>query len=255
MTDNTVPLAGRILPHKDHLASGHHDSAGSDLAPRGFRAKASPDADTIKKPRRPSAPRQAMLPQILNAAETTFGTRGLNGTRLEEIAALCDIPKANILYYFGSKEELYNATLKRLLDVWLDDADHWLSADRDPIEGMEGYLRAKIAFSRTRPEGSRLFAQELLSGGQRLEGFLKDVLRAHVDRHAAIFLDWQSRGLMTPIDPTHFLCLLWSGTQAYADMQVQFEALLDTAPLGERDYDTALETFMILVRPLFPRAG
>lgn len=203
------------------------------------------------RPRKPSAPRQAVLPQILNAAETVFGRRGLKGTRLEEIATLCDIPKANILYYFGSKEELYNATLERLLNIWLQDADHWLSAGRLPIEGIEGYLRAKIGFSRTRPEGSRLFAQELLSGGHNLGDFLKDVLRAHVARHAAIFLDWQSCGLMTPIDPTHFLCLLWSGTQAYADMQVQFEVLLDNAPLDTRDYDIALDTFMILVKPLF----
>lgn len=206
------------------------------------------------KTRKPSAPRQAMLPQILNAAETVFGTRGLKGTRLEEIATLGDIPKANILYYFGSKEALYNATLRRLLDVWLQDADHWLSAERNPIEGMEGYLRAKIAFSRLRPEGSRLFAQELLSGGHNLGSFLKEDLRNHVERHATIFRDWQARGIMTPIDPTHFLCLLWSGTQAYADMQVQFEALLDRAPLRQSDYDTALETFMTLVRSLFPGA-
>ncbi|WP_336985030.1 TetR family transcriptional regulator C-terminal domain-containing protein [Asaia sp. HN128] len=205
------------------------------------------------RPRKQSAPRQAMVPQILNAAEWTFGTRGLKGTRLEEIAALCAIPKANILYYYGSKEELYNATLARLLDIWLKDADHWLSPQRDPLEGVEGYLRAKIAFSRTRPEGSRLFAQELLSGGQMVRDFLRHTLRAHVARHDLVFRDWQARGLMTPIDTTHFLSLLWSGTQAYADMQVQFEALLGHAPLRDSDFEAAVETFMTLLRPLFPR--
>lgn len=231
MNDMTAPLADRI----DAIGGRRRGDITTDRP----------------RPRKPSAPRQAVLPQILNAAETVFGRRGLKGTRLEEIATLCDIPKANILYYFGSKEELYNVTLNRLLEVWLGDADRWLNPDRPPLEGMEGYLRAKIGFSRTRPEGSRLFAQELLSGGHNLGSFLRDVLRAHVARHAALFLDWQSRGLMTPIDPTHFLCLLWSGTQAYADMQVQFEALLENAPLDMRDYDTALDTFMILVRPLF----
>ncbi|KXV55195.1 TetR family transcriptional regulator, partial [Gluconobacter japonicus] len=51
---------------------------------------------------RAGVPRRATVPQILNAAEWTFGTRGLKGTRLEDIAKVCDIPKANILYYFGS---------------------------------------------------------------------------------------------------------------------------------------------------------
>jgi len=212
------------------------------------------DVCTPMKGRKTSAPRRATLPQILNAAEWTFGTRGLKGARVEEIAALCAIPKANILYYFRTKEDLYQATLARLLEIWLADADDWLAADRDPLEGMEGYIRAKMAFSRARPEGSRLFAQELLSGGLMIQGFLRETLRAHVARHAEIFLDWQAKGLMRPIDPTHFLCLLWSGTQAYADMQVQFEALLDRTTLRDSDYETGIATFMTLIRPLFVRA-
>ncbi|WP_336947519.1 TetR family transcriptional regulator [Asaia sp. HN010] len=106
------------------------------------------DVCTPMKGRKTSAPRRATLPQILNAAEWTFGTRGLKGTRVEEIAALCAIPKANILYYFRTKEELYQATLARLLEIWLADADDWLSAERAPLEGVEGYIRAKMAFSR-----------------------------------------------------------------------------------------------------------
>ena len=87
-----------------------------------------------------------------------------------------------------------------------------------------------------------------------IQGFLRETLRAHVARHAEIFLDWQAQGLMRPIDPTHFLCLLWSGTQAYADMQVQFEALLDRTTLRDSDYETGIATFMTLIRPLFVRA-
>ena len=204
-----------------------------------------------RKRTRAGAPRRATVPQILNAAEWTFGTRGLKGTRLEDIAKVCDIPKGNILYYFGSKEDLYNATLSRLLDVWLTDADHWLSSDKDPLDGLRGYIEAKIAFSRARPEGSRLFAQEVLSGGHMVQDFLRGELRAHVARHVAIFLKWQAKGIMAPIDPTHLLFLLWSGTQAYADMQVQYEAVLDRKPLTDGDYETAVNTLMTLVRPLF----
>lgn len=210
-------------------------------------------APSPRKRTRAGAPRRATIPQILNAAEWTFGTRGLKGTRLEDIAKVCEIPKANILYYFRSKEELYNATLSRLLDVWLTDADHWLSPDKDPLAGIRGYVQAKITFSRTRPEGSRLFAQEILSGGHMVQEFLKGELRAHVARHVEIFLAWQNQGIMAPIDPTHFLFLLWSGTQAYADMQVQYEAVLDRAPLIDTDYETAVATVMTLVAPLFPQ--
>ncbi|WP_242403473.1 TetR family transcriptional regulator C-terminal domain-containing protein [Asaia platycodi] len=205
------------------------------------------------KGRKPSAPRRATLPQILNAAEWTFGTRGLKGARVEEIAALCAIPKANILYYFRTKEDLYQATLARLLEIWLADADDWLAAERDPLEGMEGYIRAKMAFSRTRPEGSRLFAQELLSGGLMIQASSEKRCALMSIVMPRFFLTGRHK-LMRPIDPTHFLCLLWSGTQAYADMQVQFEALLDRTTLRDSDYETGIATFMTLIRPLFVRA-
>lgn len=201
---------------------------------------------------RGGAPRRAILPRILGAAEVTFARLGLKGARIEDIAQCSAVPKATILYHFGTKEALYEATLQRLLDFWLDDADRWLSAAQEPLAGIEGYIRAKIAFSRARPEGSRLFAQELLSGGERIGTFLQSELRAHVSRHAAIFEAWQEQGIMKPVPARHLLFLLWSGTQAYADMQVQFEAVLERAALTDRDYEDAIETLMTLVRPLFP---
>ena len=43
---------------------------------------------------------------ILKAAEKVFARQGLKGTRLFEIANEAGLPKANLLYYFQSKEIL-----------------------------------------------------------------------------------------------------------------------------------------------------
>lgn len=197
--------------------------------------------------------RRNIVPQILDAAEQIFAARGLTGTRVEDIARICDIPKANILYYFGTKEDLYRATLFRVLELWLADADDWLLADKAPLDAIEGYVRAKIGFSASRPDASSLFSQELLSGAQIIRPFLENELRAHVDRRAEIFLGWQRAGLMVEIDPRHFLVLLWSMTQAYADMRVQFQAVLGKAHLARPQYETGVRTVMTMVSSLFPR--
>lgn len=197
--------------------------------------------------REPGVPRRNNTQQILNAAEKIFSAYGFAGARVDDIAKACALPKANILYYFGSKEELYRATLQRLLVGWLADADQWISIKHTPIVGLEGYVRAKMEFSRSRPDASRLFMHELLAGGEYVRVFLDSTLREHVEQKALVFEYWHKEGLCAPVNAPHFLFTLWSMTQAYADMQVQFAAVLGRRRLNITDFETGISTIMQLV--------
>ena len=208
----------------------------------------SPSAPTRRK--RTSAPRQNNTRQILDAAEKVFAAHGLSGTRMSDIAEASNLPKANIHYYFRTKEDLYRATLRQLLDDWLGDASKWLSADRPPREGLRGFIESKMEFSRKRPEASRLFAHELLSGGHYVHGFLVDTLRRHVEQRIEVFRAWHEAGLITQVDPVHFLFCLWAMTQAYADVQVQMAAVLGKPHLTGRDYAAGTQTIMQLASSL-----
>lgn len=203
-----------------------------------------------KTPSKSGTPRRNTVPQILNAAEMVFAARGFAGARVDDIAKACELPKANVLYYFGTKEDLYQATLKRLLMHWLDDADQWFTPDHKPLEAVEGYIRTKMAFSRHRPEASRIFAYELLAGGYFIKDFLCGTLREHVSRRTEVFKHWQKQRLMGDIDPVHFLFALWSLTQSYADMQIQMVAVLGKDTLNSDDFERGVQTIMKLVTPI-----
>ncbi|ARW16790.1 TetR/AcrR family transcriptional regulator [Komagataeibacter europaeus] len=203
-------------------------------------------ADRPARNKRTGMPRQNNTRQILDAAEKVFAAHGLSGTRMSDIAEASNLPKANIHYYFRTKEDLYRATLQQLLEDWLGDATRWLSADRSPREGLEGFIRSKMEFSRLRPEASRLFAHELLSGGHYVHGFLTGTLRRHVEHRREVFEQWHAAGLIGSVDPTHFLFCLWAMTQAYADMQVQMAAVLGKSRLGAKDFETGSQTIMQL---------
>lgn len=196
--------------------------------------------------RDPGVPRRNNTQQILNAAEKTFSAYGLAGARVDDIAKACDLPKANILYYFGSKEDLYRATLQRLLSGWLEDADEWISTKYPPLVGLEGYIRAKMKFSRQRADASRLFMHELLAGGECIKDFLKTTLKNHVAEKKEVFEHWHKEGLFAEVDAAHFLFLLWSMTQAYADMQVQFSSVLGHR-LQSADYENGVTMIMRMV--------
>ena len=56
---------------------------------------------------------------IMAAALEFFSLYGIHGTSLDQVAERADVSKTNLLYYFPSKEDLYIAVLKGLLDFRL----------------------------------------------------------------------------------------------------------------------------------------
>src|SRR5260221_248924 len=115
--------------------------------------------------------RQANVARILDAAERVFAENGFAGATMAQIAAAAGLPKANLHYYFGTKEALYRALLEDILALWLDAADA-IVPERDPAEALGHYIRAKMAHSQSRPFASKVFANEVLHGAPHLKGYL-----------------------------------------------------------------------------------
>jgi len=198
--------------------------------------------------------RQRNEREILAAAERVFARHGYRGASLQAIAEEAGLPKSNVLYYMGSKRDLYVRLLERMMMRWnalLDD----ISVDDDPAEVLEAFIRSKMQLSRRHPEGSRLFAAEILGGAPFLQEYLSGELRSWVQARARIFEQWAERGLMDPVDPVWLIFLIWSATQHYADFEAQVLGITGKGELGDADVEqiTAFLTRVILkgcgVRP------
>ncbi|NOR20993.1 MAG: TetR family transcriptional regulator, partial [Xanthomonadales bacterium] len=107
--------------------------------------------------------REANLALILEAAEKIFAMNGFRGAATGDIAREAGIPKANVHYYFKTKEDLYREVLRHILDDWMSAASTFEAHD-DPAEALRTYVSAKMEFSRKRPYGSRVWAREIMSG-------------------------------------------------------------------------------------------
>jgi TetR/AcrR family transcriptional regulator len=191
--------------------------------------------------------RQARVAQILAAAVPLFAEKGFSGTSTAEIAARAALPKANVHYYFGTKDKMFRAVLDHILDLWLGAADHWITPERTPRDALSGYIRAKIALSRDEPDSSRIYASELLNGAPFLRDYLATALRRRVAGLAAVIAGWVAAGRMRPVDPVHLLFCIWAMTQTYADFSVQIGAVLDKPALDKRVFETGAETVCALV--------
>ena len=156
------------------------------------------------------------------------------------------MPKANLHYYFGSKQDLYRTVLDRTLREWLAPADA-IVPTADPRTALESYIRDKMRMSAARPHASRVFANELLHGAQVLGDLLKTTLRDVVIEKAAVIDGWIAAGRMAPVDSTHLFFTIWSATQTYADFDVQICAVMGRESLMHADHERATQHVVSLV--------
>lgn len=191
--------------------------------------------------------RQENEKRILKAAEKVFAENGFRGATTAAVAEEAGLPKANIHYYFGTKEKLYRTVINDIVELWLSSFRE-ITAEDDPASTLADYIRAKMELSRNRPEASRVFANELIRGAPRIKEYLSGDLKDWVERKASILDIWIEQGKMSPVDSTKLIFHIWAMTQTWADFEVQWSAVLgDPAGLTEKDFEEATNAIIITV--------
>lgn len=106
--------------------------------------------------------------RILDAAEIVFARRGLEGTRVREIAEAAEVNGATLYNYYPSKRALYEAVLERgvspLTQLLAEYAKgpHEMAATVKLVEAVMNHLRE-------RPHLSRLIYLESIAEGEYLK--------------------------------------------------------------------------------------
>jgi TetR/AcrR family transcriptional regulator len=197
--------------------------------------------------RRPGAKRVANEARILVAAEEIFAEAGYAAASMAAIAERAGLPKANLHYYFGTKEQLYRRLLDTIADSWQETMDLFLTAT-DPVEAFRHYIADKMEFSRRRPRASKIFANEILHGAPHFLARTQGPVRERFERHCAVIDGWARQGKIAPVDPRHLFFMLWATTQHYADFDIQVGILLGKETIEPEDYRAATEfiTRMVL---------
>ena len=183
---------------------------------------------------------------ILDAGLKIFSQFGFRGSTLDQIATESGLSKPNILYYFTSKEAIYEALLSQLLAHWLKPV-HDINPNGDPIEEILGYAKHKMRMSRLYPRESRLYANEIIQGAPRIKNALTGELREVVSTLVKLMNKWSSAGLIRSVDAHHLIFSIWAMTQHYADFDVQVQAVLgegDHFPDAERYFEDMLRRML-----------
>jgi len=193
------------------------------------------DSDETPAPlrRRKAHIRESNEAHLLACAEAVFAERA-------------GLPKANLHYYFPTKLALYRRVLDDLFEDWHRAAGSF-EADDDPVEAIGAYVRAKMALSRRRPLGSKVWANEIIHGAEHMQVILSERVKPWFDTRVKVIDGWIARGLLAPIDAHALMYLIWATTQHYADFDAQIRALSGKRTFTQKAYDEQTEQVVQLV--------
>ena len=190
--------------------------------------------------------RRRNVKKILLAAEKVFAEKGYGGTAMADIAEQAELPRSNLHYYFSTKDDLYRAVLLDLLEVWKQDAQCFELFD-DPRVVLSSYIRAKMNHSRTRPHGSKVWANEIIHGAPMLGKTLDDSLYTWAKMKEAKIRQWVEAKRILTVEPSALLYMIWASTQHYADFSHQVGVLNDHQPLSDVQFERAVQTVTAVI--------
>ncbi len=182
---------------------------------------------------------------ILQAAEQVFAQCGYGGASVQNIADTAGLPKTNVLYYFKSKQALYQTVLSRILALWNSRFDQATGQD-EPAIILAEYISEKMRLSQTHPLLSRIFAMEIINGAPNLNEDFNNAHKAWMSSRVAVIQQWIDAGKMDPVDPAFLLFNIWGSTQHYADFATQITHL-QGQKMSRADFNTATNTLINMV--------
>ena len=168
-------------------------------------------------------------------------TQGFKGASIKHIAELAGLPRSNIHYYYKNKAELYDAVLSDIVHTWNMSFDT-IHPEDEPAIAIASYVRAKVMYSKTHPNASRIFASELIHGAPNLKDYLNNEFYDWIQQKARTIESWVKQGKMDPIEPMHLLFFIWGATQHFADFGVQVKAAMRVDELTDEDFERISES-------------
>lgn len=191
--------------------------------------------------------RDRLEADIAAEAVRVFAESGYEGASVATIAENVGLSKQNLMYYFPTKQALYQRVLDDVLDEWLARMANLAAPEGEPAEVLRAYIRAKLAFSREHPWGSRVYAMEVISGAPMYGEQIRERVVPLVRKDIEVFERWIAEGRIAPVNATHLLFAIWAMTQSYADFAAQMQLVMGRQDLQEADYIDAEETIVKLV--------
>lgn len=118
---------------------------------------------TKRRPGRPTADAEINIEHLCDVAVNVFAEKGYSGTTTTEITKKAGVARSLIHYYFGNKEELWKASIKRLANEFIQEfeSSKKIHKDLDGTQMIKVVVRQLVHFYSKYPAFPKILAQEM----------------------------------------------------------------------------------------------
>ena len=152
--------------------------------------------------------------RILEAASEAFGTRGFDAVSLDDLAQILGVRKQTILYHFGSKADLFAATIDAAVEE-LGAAMIAAGTGRTGWPAVESVVGAVFRIAVRQPARLGLLREVMRLGGEWSERATAD-MEPMIDRARRFLTIEMRRGRIRETDPNLLLVSAYSTVMGVA---------------------------------------
>lgn len=204
----------------------------------------------MASPRPSSASDRNNRARLLQAATDSFAELGYEGASLRTIADDAGVSFQLITYYFGSKEELWVATVDYLFDRYLETGKGLgFTPTGNLHEQFHNHLRLLLTDMLQRPQLRKIWVQEYLAGSERYSKVIQPKIKHfHESLSFPYFEEVVRLGIVTRFSAAE-IALLWSSLVQNNVVNPYYVELLLGVPTGspksvERQVDLLFATLV-----------
>lgn len=133
---------------------------------------------------------------ILDAAEELFAKQGLGPTTIKQIGQAAHQNPALLYYYYGSKEGLYQAVLRRVVGAMVQRGGAALRASHSLPDAVRGLVKAQVDFLLSHPNAPKLLVREMVDHDARqAEALLLETAAGLFQRLCGVIEEGQKQGV------------------------------------------------------------
>jgi len=113
--------------------------------------------------------------KIFEAAKTVFAERGMDGARMQEIAALAGINKSLLHYYFRTKEKLFNAVFDDFARVTIHEFAQIFARNLPLEEKIRYFFSEHMEFLKRNPSLPIFILTEINRNPERMKKLIEKI--------------------------------------------------------------------------------
>lgn len=194
---------------------------------------------------------EATSGRIFSQARAVFADRGLEGARIDRIAARADVSKAMIYYLYPSKEDLYKAVLAGILKDLSEAVRNEISRVEFKPQDIKQLIRIYFDIFAANVDVARIMLREFANGAPIIAKLKEEhpeyfmVFAMVIDR----MYEYIDRGELRPIPAERYLLALISLAPMLIALHPHSNLLLER--VDGKSYKVSLDEWRELIVELF----